>query len=74
MYEPGHYESACRDYARHVARVNAQDWTKWVGPPQPSARARLGAFLIVLGTRIAPAGNPGERLSAPQGSPSLTKA
>ena len=54
MYEPGHYDAVCRNYARHVARVNAEGWKKGTAPVRPSMRARLGACLIVLGTRLAP--------------------
>jgi hypothetical protein len=63
MYEPGHYASVCRDYARHVTRVNAEGWKKWTAPARPSTRARIGAFLIALGTRLAPAVPASERLS-----------
>jgi hypothetical protein len=57
-----------------VARVNAEGWKKWTAPARPSARARLGAFLIALGTRLAPAVPAGERLGIPQVSPPLTEA
>lgn len=62
MYDQGHFNSVCRDYARHVARVNAEGWKKWTAPARPSMQARLGAFLIVLGTRIAPAARRDQRL------------
>jgi hypothetical protein len=55
MYQPGICESACREYARHVARVNVQGW-KLSQPPRMRTplRARFATGLIALGMWIAP--------------------
>jgi hypothetical protein len=56
MMQPGIAERACRDYARHVAHVNADAWKTQQAPSaRTSLRARVAAVLIALGTRLAPA-------------------
>jgi hypothetical protein len=55
MTLPGVGDAACRDYARHVARINAESWKKGHSPAaRRSLRTRLGTALIALGLRLAP--------------------
>jgi hypothetical protein len=57
MTLPGVGEAACRDYARHVARINAESWRKAQSPTaRRSLRTRLGTALIALGLRLTPSG------------------
>jgi hypothetical protein len=71
MYQPGICESACREYARHVARVNVQGWKLSQAPrTRLQLRLRLAARLIALGMWIAPAAPEpafGERAAASTG-------
>jgi hypothetical protein len=64
MYDLGHHDFVYRDHARRVARVNTEGWKKWTGPARPSARARLGTFMIVLGNRLAPTAPRDQRAEA----------